>query len=197
MSGSRVDPESPGHRTLVKPASPAHDGGTMEELLDIVDTFDRIVGQASRGAVHGNPRLIHRAVHVLVFDSRGRLYLQKRSMTKDIQPGKWDTSVGGHVASGETFLPAAVREMEEELAIRNKAPVCLYAYTFRNEIETENVRTFRVVYDGPVCPYPDEISEGRFWADGEINAHLGSDLFTPNFELEIEKYRAWAVERGA
>ena len=88
-------------------------------LLDIVDEAGRIVGRETRKCCHGNPALIHRSVHVFVFNSAGELYLQKRSMSKDVQPGKWDTSVGGHLDHGEEYDAAVLREMEEELEHTN------------------------------------------------------------------------------
>ena len=81
------------------------------ELFEIVDDNDLVIGTAPRRECHGNPALVHRAAHVLVFNRAGQLLLQKRSASKDIQPGKWDTSVGGHLDPGENYLTAAVREM--------------------------------------------------------------------------------------
>ncbi|MCK5249813.1 MAG: NUDIX domain-containing protein, partial [Spirochaetaceae bacterium] len=72
----------------------------MNEIFDLVDDEDRVIGRAGRDEVHGNPALLHRVVHVLVFDGRGRIFLQKRAEDKDVQPGRWDTSVGGHVDAG-------------------------------------------------------------------------------------------------
>ncbi len=87
------------------------------EWFDIVDENDRVICQAPRSVCHGDPSLIHRVAHVLVFNRRGQLLLQKRSRSKDIQPGRWDTSVGGHLDPGEDYLEAAYREMREELGI--------------------------------------------------------------------------------
>ena len=163
----------------------------MTEYLDIVDSSDRVLGRAAREVVHGNPLMIHRAVHVLVFDLEGRLYLQKRSMQKYIQPGKWDTSVGGHLASGEDYGQAAEREMAEELGIRGKNPMFLYSYLFSNDIESEQIHTYKLHYHGPIVLHPDEISDGRFWSLSEIESALGSGILTPNFEQELAYYAAW------
>src|SRR5512137_1106823 len=96
------------------------------ELFDIVDDDDRVIGTARRGECHGNPALIHRAVHVLVVNANGDMLLQKRSASKDIQPGKWDTSVGGHLEPGESYHAAAVREMQEELGLTGLPLTFLY-----------------------------------------------------------------------
>jgi isopentenyldiphosphate isomerase len=101
------------------------------ELLEIVDENGAVIGTAKRSDLHGNPSLIHRVIHILVFDKKGRLLLQKRSLQKDIAPGKWDTSVGGHVNPGEDILSAANREMEEELGVEKCALEYLYSTSFR------------------------------------------------------------------
>lgn len=161
------------------------------EYFEIVDEHGTVIGRAPRAACHGDPSLVHRTVHVLVFNSEGDLFLQKRSTKKDIQPGKWDTSVGGHLAVGETCEEAVHREMAEELGIQNTELTCLYDYPMRNEIESENVRTYSCVYDGPFQLDPEEIDEGRFWSIEEIERSLGSGVFTPNFEEEFGRYREY------
>lgn len=167
----------------------------MAEIFDIVDEEDRVIGQAPRSRCHGDPSLIHRVAHVLVFDSAGRLLLQKRAMTKDIQPGRWDTSVGGHLDPGESYLAAARREMKEELGIHGMPLTFLYHSRIRNEIESENVATYLVHYDGAIRFSRDEIEAVRFWTAAEIEAALGSGVFTPNFEEEWSLYGRWARRR--
>jgi len=164
------------------------------EYLEIVDERGAIIGIAPRSACHGDPSLIHRTAHVLVFNSRGELFLQRRSWSKDIQPGKWDTSVGGHLDVGETYKQAARREMAEELGIRGVHLVFLYAYQMRNEVESENVQTFRCMWDGSICFDQQEIKEGRFWTVEEIEEALETGTFTPNFEEEFERYRQVASD---
>lgn len=159
-----------------------------QEYLDIVTEDNRIIDKALRCECHGNPRLIHRAAHILIFNSAGQLLLQKRSMNKDIQPGKWDTSVGGHVGSGESYEEAAYRELEEELGIKNVNLDYLYDYKMRNEIESENIRSYFCRFDGCIDFNKDEIDETRFWEIEEIKEQLGRGIFTPNFEQEIKLY---------
>ncbi len=166
-----------------------------DELFDLVDEQGKVIGQARRGEVHGNPELIHQAAHVIVEDSRGRLYLQKRAPDKDIQPDKWDTSVGGHVDTGESPEAAAHREMAEELGREPESLEFLYRYLWRSPVETELVSTFLCHHDGPFSPDPVEISEGRFWSREEIQAALGSGVFTPNFEAEFARFNARTKER--
>lgn len=160
----------------------------MEERFDVVDTQDRIVGSAYRSEVHGNPELIHRVAHVLVFSADGRLLLQKRSRNKSVQPGKWDTSVGGHVPQGESYESAARREMAEEIGLREAELRYLYTYIHRNEYESEYVTTYSCVSDGPFELQQEEIEEARFFSISEILAARDAGEFTPNFLDELERY---------
>ncbi len=163
-----------------------------EEIFDLVDAHDRVIGRVSRSEVHGNPRLIHRVAHVLVFNRAGKLFLQKRSTRKDVQPGKWDTSVGGHVDSGETYEAAATREMAEELGITGTTPRFLYKYLHSNPYESEYVATYLVSFDGSIQLDPKEIDEGRFWELGEIGESAAKGIFTPNFLDEMDRYAAYS-----
>jgi len=161
------------------------------ELFDIVDDDDRVIGTARRGECHGNPALIHRAVHVLVVNANGDMLLQKRSASKDIQPGKWDTSVGGHLEPGESYHAAAVREMQEELGLTGLPLTFLYLSKIRNEVESENIATFLTRYDGQMDWNEQEITAVRYWSTGEIDASIGQGVFTPNFEEEWAMYGAF------
>jgi len=156
----------------------------MDELFDIVSDDDVVIGQASRTMCHGNPGLIHRAVHVLVFNPRGELLLQQRSILKDIQPGKWDTSVGGHLEVGESYIAAAHREMAEELGLSGLPLTFLYHSKIRNLVESENIATYLTVNARDIIHDTKEISAVRFWSHAEIDAALGQEIFTPNFEEE-------------
>ena len=136
-------------------------------------------------------------MHVLVFNSRGELYLQKRSPNKDIQPGKWDTSVGGHVAAGESFECAAYRELEEELGIKEVRITPLYEYTYQSEIESEYIKTYYLLHDGLIEPNPTEITEGKFWLIKCIQQQHQAGLFTPNFLHELDRYSHHTAHRPA
>lgn len=163
----------------------------MDEFFEIVDADDQVIGTALRSECHGNPQLIHRVAHVLVFDRQGRLLLQKRSVNKDVQPGKWDTSVGGHLDPGETYAAAAKREMFEELGIADLPLTFLYAYPMRNDFESENVATFTTCHDGPFLFSAVEIEAVRFWTAQEIDAALSSGILTPNFEDEWARWQGY------
>ncbi len=156
-----------------------------EEWFDLVDQDGNVTGKAPRSAVHGNPGLLHPAVHLHVFNRQGQLYLQKRAENKDVQPGKWDTSVGGHILSGERVEDALLREAKEELGLKNFNYRALYRYIMRNDFESELVYTFRTTYNGAVRVNRDEIQFGRFWSLREIDKNLKKNIFTPNFEQEF------------
>jgi len=160
-----------------------------EEIFDIVDETGKKIGAAARSRVHGDPGLIHRSVHAMVLNSRGELFLQKRAGNKDIQPGKWDTSVGGHLDRGEEVEAALRREAEEELGIYGVPFEFLYAYLWRSEVETELVTTFLCRHDGPFRVDPGEITAGEFWSFARIEANLGRGVFTPNFEEEFSRLK--------
>jgi isopentenyldiphosphate isomerase/intracellular septation protein A len=170
----------------IKPVNPEFiRANTDEEWFDLVDEKGRVTGRAARSAVHGNPKLLHSVVHLHVFNQIGQLYLQKRSLSKDVQPGKWDTSVGGHINAGEDVLAALRREAEEELGLKPGNIQALYTYVMRNDYESELVYSFRTNSNGPFRINTQEILFGKFWGLAEIEKNLGKNVFTPNFEQEF------------
>ncbi|MFA6101198.1 MAG: NUDIX domain-containing protein [Victivallaceae bacterium] len=161
---------------------------TQEEIFEVFDEHDCLIGTARRGECHGNPGLIHRTAHVVVYHPDGRILLQRRSMNKDIQPGKWDTAVGGHVMPGETYEQAAVREMTEELGLPETTPLkFLFDSRIRNDIESENVRVFSAVSAGPFDFQKEEIDEVAFWDIQALKLPENRGNFTPNLVQELDR----------
>ena len=159
-----------------------------QEIFPLVDEQGRVIGKATRGECHSGSRLLHPVVHLHVFNSQGEVYLQKRPEWKDIQPGKWDTSVGGHIDYGETPEKALVREVREELGITDFVPERVGQYVFEGLREREFVYVHKTVYDGTVSPSASELDGGRFWRIEDIRAAIGQGILTPNFENEFQKY---------
>lgn len=158
------------------------------EQFPLVDEDGRVIGKASRGECHNGSHLLHPVVHLHVFNSRGEVYLQKRPEWKDIQPGKWDTAVGGHIDYGETPEEALRREVREELGIEAFKPEPLGKYVFESQRERELVYVHKTVYDGPVRPSAEELDGGRFWTLQELRQAIGRQILTPNFESEFQRF---------
>lgn len=156
-------------------------------MFPLVDEEGNITGAATREECHNGSKQLHPVVHLHVFNSQNEIYLQKRPLWKDIQPGKWDTSVGGHVELGESIEIALEREAKEELGITAFTPEKLGHYLFETKIEHELVFTHRCTYDAAIIP-TQETDGGRFWTLEEIKENLGKEVFTPNFEHEFKKY---------
>lgn len=170
---------------------------SKNERFDVVNEQGHVTGQATRAQCHKNPRLIHQAVHVQVFDRDGRLFLQKRSARKDTQPGKWDSSVGGHLGVGEHPEHGARREMLEELGITPVRIDFAYYYLWRAPNESELVRTFVTLHEGPFVLQPEEIDEGRFWTFEEIEGRLGQGELTHQFEHEFPRIKQYWLRKQA
>jgi isopentenyldiphosphate isomerase/intracellular septation protein A len=158
-----------------------------EEWLPVVDEEGKVVGKALRSACHSGQKILHPVVHLHVMNPRKHLFLQKRPETKLIQPGKWDTAVGGHIAFGEDVKSALQREAYEEIGLKNFSAKPIGNYLFESEIEREMVYSF-VTYDYQgINLHSDEVQEGRFWSQKQIEQNLGKGIFTPNFEMEYQK----------
>jgi 16S rRNA (adenine1518-N6/adenine1519-N6)-dimethyltransferase len=144
------------------------------EIFDVVDENDQVTGQATRGEVHAR-RLLHRAVHVFVFNKRGDLLLQQRSMFKDAHPGVWDSSVSGHLDAGETYQAAAVRELAEEMDIRPEAePVEIARIHPCQATGWEHVRLYRTRHDGAVRFPAAEVESAAWFPPAEIEAWIAA-----------------------
>ena len=161
-----------------------------EEIFDVVNERDEVIGRKPRGEVHARG-LLHRAVHVLVFNSRGDVFLQKRSMKKDRQPGVWDSSCSGHVDSGENYDETAVRELGEELGLKVSTPLQkLFKIDACAETDAEFVWIYRCESDGPFQLHPDEIETGDWFAPAAVTKWVNEKPqdFASAFRLVWKKY---------
>jgi isopentenyldiphosphate isomerase len=140
-----------------------------EEIFDVVNARDEVVDHKPRSEVH-RLGLMHRAVHVLVFNARGEVFLQKRSMSKDRQPGLWDSSASGHLDTGEEYDACALRELREEIGLRlSAAPERLFKLPASAETDQEHVWVYRCTAEGPFELHPEEIERGVWFAPDEIS----------------------------
>lgn len=145
-----------------------------DELFDVVDEYDLVVGQARRAEVHAQ-KLRHRAVHVICVDRTERVFLQRRSLRKDSAPGRWCASCSGHLDAGETYPAAAIRELVEEIGVRVSGPECLIPWlhiTPRRETGMEFVWVYRLNCEGPFILNPAEIMDGAWFSRDNLDHAL-------------------------
>ena len=154
------------------------------ELLPLVNSDGNILGSATRGECHDGSMKLHPVVHLHVFNGKGELYLQKRPEWKTIQPGKWDTAVGGHVDFGEEIHTAMLREAREELGVDANQAQLIEKYVFTSECEKELIFAYKLTTDAEISPSA-ETDGGRFWSMEEIHDAIGQGTLTPNFEQEF------------
>lgn len=161
-----------------------------DELFDVCDPDDNVIGQAARGEVHARG-LLHRAVHIFVFNSRGEFLVHRRSATKDEFPLRITSSASGHVAAGDGYDETAVRELEEELGLRGR-PEYLASFPAGPETANEHTRLYRIVTDQQPTPDPDEIASLEFASVAEVQRRMARhpDDFTPPFRLLFAWYDA-------
>lgn len=156
------------------------------ELLPLVDGQGNVLGSATRRECHNGTKLLHPVVHLHLFDTQGRLYLQKRPEWKLIQPGKWDTAVGGHVAYGEAVYDALLRETAEEIGLTDFSPEHLLTYLFESDRERELVYVYRTITDTTPAPGT-ELAGGRFFTIRDLHEAAAQGVLTPNFVEETQR----------
>lgn len=158
--------------------------GVREEILPVVEPTGVVRGRALRSYVHGGSKVLHPVVHLHLINRYGEIFLQKRSMSKKLLPGRWDTAVGGHVSYGESLQEALYREASEELGSFEFNPIYMGNYVFESDIEREFVSIFAAVGNFQLDPVNDEVDEGKWWSEKEIIKATGKNILTPNFESE-------------
>ena len=163
-----------------------------DELLDVVEEDDRVVGQATRREVRAR-RLRHRFSSILCRDGAGRLYVHRRTDDKDVYPGMYDTAAGGVLAAGETYLEGARRELAEELGVVGPEPRFLFRHRYRGQENPSWSALFEVTWDGPVIPQASEIAWGAFLTLEELDARTREWTFCPD---GLEIYRRWRAQAG-
>jgi 8-oxo-dGTP pyrophosphatase MutT (NUDIX family) len=158
-----------------------------DEVVAIVDAQNQVVGSVPRREMRAK-RLPHRSTYVLVFNSRGELYVQKRTMTKDVFPGYFDPAAGGVVLAGETYEQGAERELEEEMGIRHVPLTPLFDFYFENEHTCLWGQVFSCVYDGEVVLQAEEVESGTFLPIHEILRRADTEPYTPDGLYVLRRY---------
>jgi isopentenyldiphosphate isomerase len=159
------------------------------EFFPIVEPNGLVVARAAREYCHSGAKPLHPVVHLHIIDRFSRIYLQKRPVSKKIQPGKWDTAVGGHVSYGEHLLEALYRESSEELGFSEFNPIHIVTYEFESEVEKELINVYAAVGHYELTPDPEELDGGQWWELADIDEGIGKGIFTPNFESEFQMIR--------
>ena len=156
-----------------------------EEWVPLVDEQGKIIGQAPRSQVHDGSKLLHPVVHLHLINRNKAILLQKRPLSKLIQPGKWDSAVGGHISAGETLELALKKEASEEIGLVDFSAKMHKVYKWETEVEAELVYLFISFDFKNFKVHSDEVDEVRFWTKNQIENNLGKGVFTPNFEFEF------------
>ena len=154
-----------------------------DEWFDVVDERNTVVRQELRSIVH-REGLLHRAIHLFVFNQAGEVFLQKRSMSKDVAPGLWDSSTSGHLDAGEGYGAAVVRETREEIGIElSSVPTEVLRVDACRETGNEFVSASQAESEGPFILHPEEIERGEWFELGRLETTLQAQEpeFAPSF----------------
>ncbi len=170
-----------------------HDPGA--ELVDLVDEVNRVVGQATRWEVR-RFNLLHRGVGIICFNSKGQVYVHRRTPTKDVFPDLYDMFVGGVVASGESYEAAARREIAEELGIEGPTPEFLFAHLYLGDRNRSWIYVYEVVWDGALRHQPEEVVWGS-WVDAtDLMDMVRKVNFVPDGEEIFLHFLDWSRQRA-
>jgi isopentenyldiphosphate isomerase len=161
--------------------------GPADELVDIVDTDDRVIGVATRAEMRAR-NLRHRCAEIAVLNPAGEIYVHRRTDTKDVYPGMYDMVVGGVLASGESWDEGAARELAEETGIVGPPLRFLLSHVFDGPEELAQMRLYEVTWDGPIVPQPEEIASGAFVSFEELEGMLAEHPFCPD---SVELFGRW------
>jgi isopentenyldiphosphate isomerase len=172
--------------------SPTAAGSPQDEIVDVVDDADRVIGQATRRDIR-RYNLRHRSVYVLVFNTRGELFVHERTPNKDVYPGYRDVAVGGVLRAGEDYATAAVRECGEELGIEGIVPELLFSMRYQDGANSVNGNVYRAFHDGPFRLDPAEIVSGGFIPIERIPALAQTVSFCPDGLAALAQFQ----RRGA
>ncbi len=168
---------------------------STDEIVAIVDEGNNVVGSASRREMRAK-RLPHRSTYILVFNSQGQLYVQKRTLTKDLFPGYYDPAAGGVVLAGESYEESARRELEEEMGIRDVPLNWLFDFFYSDDHTRVWGGVFSCVFDGRIVLQPEEIESGSFLRISDILRRAQTEPFTPDGMVALSRFLGKAHTRS-
>lgn len=158
-----------------------------DEIVALVDGRNQVIGSAPRREMRAR-NLLHRSTYILVFNSRGQIYVQKRTMTKDVFPGYYDVATGGVILTGESYEEGAMRELEEEMGIRHTPLTRLFDFYFSDPRSRVWGAVFSCIHDGPLTLQAEEVSHVELMAKEEIFRRSSTELFTPDGLYVVQQY---------
>jgi isopentenyldiphosphate isomerase len=162
-----------------------------DELVDLVDELDRVVGVAPRSRIRAE-HLLHRVASILVFRPDGSLLVHRRTDTKDVFPGAFDCFVGGVVGADESYEEARDRELAEEMGVRDVATIELFRHRY-DGAERSWTAVFATTWDGPVVPQEDEVAWHAWEAVEQVARRAAAETFVPDGR---ELFERWLAEGG-
>jgi 8-oxo-dGTP pyrophosphatase MutT (NUDIX family) len=166
--------------------------GAADEIVALVNGRNQVIGSAPRRDMRAR-NLPHRSTYILVFNSRGQLYVQKRTMTKDIFPGYYDPATGGVVLAGENYEEGAIRELEEEMGIRQVPLTRLFDFYFSDPRSRVWGGAFTCTYDGPLTLQEEEVEHVELMTIDEILQRAESEPFTPDGLYVVRRYAEYGL----
>ncbi|HEV8714931.1 MAG TPA: NUDIX hydrolase YfcD [Candidatus Binatia bacterium] len=161
--------------------------GAADEIVTLVDEHNKVIGAVPRREMRAK-NLPHRSTYILVFNAQGDLYVQKRTMSKDVFPGYYDLATGGVVLAGESYEQGAVRELEEEMGIRNIPLTWLFDFYFTDERTCVWGGAFSCVYDGEVVLQEEEVEDVTLMTIAEVLRRSENEAFTPDGLYVLRRY---------
>jgi isopentenyldiphosphate isomerase len=161
--------------------------GAANEIVAIVDAHNREIGAVPRREMRAK-NLLHRSTYILVFNARGEVYVQKRTMTKDVFPGYYDPATGGVVLAGESYEQGAIRELAEEMGIRNTPLTWLFDFYFADDRTRVWGGAFSCIYDGPLTLQKEEVESVSLMTIDEILRRAEREQFTPDGLYVVRRY---------
>jgi len=168
---------------------------SADEIVAIVDERNNVVGSAPRREMRAK-RLPHRSTYILVFNSQGQLYVQKRTLTQDLFPGYYDPAAGGVVLAGESYEEGARRELEEEMGIRDVPLSWLFDFFYSDDLTRVWGGVFSCAYDGRIVLQPEEIESGAFLLISDILRRAQTEPFTPDGMVALSRFLGQAHTRS-